>query len=82
MPVLLRVKGYKVLFYEADLDEPPHVHVSRQGRQAKFWLNPVRTARAGRFRPIELREVERILSANLDFLLRAWEREQHKRVDR
>jgi len=82
MPVVLRLKGYKFWFYEADLDEPPHVHASRQGRQAKFWLRPVRAARAGRFRPVDLREVERILNANLDFLLSAWEREQRKRVDR
>lgn len=29
MPVVLRVKGYRFWFYEADLDEPPHVHIVR-----------------------------------------------------
>ncbi|PTL35031.1 hypothetical protein CLG94_11840 [Candidatus Methylomirabilis limnetica] len=44
----MRVKDYKFWFYEADLDERPHVHVGKQGREAKFWLKPVGWARAGR----------------------------------
>ncbi len=82
MPVILRVKGYKFWFYEADLDEPPHVHVGLAGRVAKFWLEPVKVARMGRFTPRELRETERIIGDNHDFLLRAWEREQSKHVNR
>ncbi len=81
MPVVLRVKGYKFWFYEADLDEPPHVHVGREDKEAKYWLNSVRLARAGRFRPNELREIERILNENLDFLLSAWESEQSRRAN-
>lgn len=80
MPVILRVKGYRFWFYEADLDEPAHVHIGKEGREAKYWLNPVAVARAGRFRPVSLREIERIIEENLDFLLRAWEKEQNKRA--
>lgn len=82
MPVVLRIKGYKFWFYEADLDEPPHVHVGKESKEAKFWLNPVKLARAGRFKPVELRAIERILHDQLDFLLNAWEKEMHKRADR
>lgn len=81
MPVVLCVKGYKFWFYEADLDEPPHVHVGRDNREAKFWLKPVRLARAGRFKPAEVREVERIIADNLDFLMNAWAGEQSKRAN-
>lgn len=81
MPVVLRVKSYKFWFYEADLDEPPHVHVGTEGKEAKYWLEPVRLARAGRFKPVELREIERIIEDNLSFLLNAWAREQGKRVN-
>jgi hypothetical protein len=82
MPVVLRVKGYKFWFYEADLDEPPHVHVGRESKEAKFWLDPIKQARAGRFRPVELREIERILNDHRSFLLGAWESEQRKRANR
>ncbi len=51
MPVILRVKGYKFWFYEADLGEPHHVHAGNEGREAKFWLEPIQLARAGRFKP-------------------------------
>ena len=79
MPVVLRVKGYRFWFYEADLDEPAHIHVGKEGREAKFWLNPVEIASAGRFRPVDLREIERIIHDNFGFLLGAWEKEQNKR---
>ena len=46
MPVVLRVNGYKFFFYEADVaNEPPHVHVTKEGNEAKFWLDPVRVER-------------------------------------
>ena len=55
----------------ADIVEPPHVHVGKSGNEAKFWLQPVKVAREGRFRPVDLREIERIIEDNLDFHLKA-----------
>ena len=82
MPVVLRVKGYKFFFYQADVaNEPPHVHVTKAGDEAKFWLDPVRVARAGRFRKSDLREIERIIEDNLEFLLNAWKEEKRKHVN-
>ena len=82
MPVVLRVKGYKFWFYEADLNEPPHVHVGKESREAKFWLKPVALARAGRLKPVDLQEIKRIIEDNHDFLVRAWDKEQSKRANR
>ena len=82
MPVVLRVNGYKFFFYEADVaNEPPHVHVTKEGNEAKFWLNPVKAVREGRFRKNELRDIERIINSNLEFLLGAWEKEKNKHVN-
>ena len=81
MPVVLRVKGYKFWFYEADLDEPPHVHVGKEDREAKFWLGSVKVVRSGRFKPAELREIERIINDNRDFLLNTWKKERSKRAN-
>lgn len=43
MPVLLRLEGYRFFFYsyEGEPREPPHVHVRKDGCEAKFWLTPV-----------------------------------------
>lgn len=81
MPIVLRVKGYRFWFYEADLDEPPHVHVGKERQEAKYWLDPVKRARAGKFKPVDLREIERIINDNQAFLLGAWKQEQSKRAN-
>lgn len=82
MPIVLRVRGYRFWFYEADLDEPPHVHVGKGGKKAKYWLTPIALARSRRFRDHELHEIERIVVKYQDDILRAWRKEQHKRGNR
>ena len=44
MPTVLRIQGYRVGFFSADWDEPPHVHVTKGGNTGKFWLKPVQLA--------------------------------------
>jgi len=43
MPVVFRLNGFKFFFYsnEGDPREPPHIHVTKGGAKAKFWLRPV-----------------------------------------
>jgi len=82
MPVVLRVRGYRFWFYSADLDEPPHVHVGKEGKEAKFWMNPIAMAKAGRFREQQLSEITRILVEFQDDILEAWERERRRRDER
>jgi hypothetical protein len=65
----------------ADVAEPPHIHVGKDGNEAKFWLKPIKIAREGKFCPVDLREIERIIEDNLDFLLKAWEAEKGKHVN-
>jgi len=82
MPVVLRVKGYRFWFYEVDLDEPPHVHVGKGDKEAKYWVEPIALARPGRFRDYELNEIRRILTAYKNDILEAWGKEQQKRGNR
>ena len=82
MPVVLRIKGYRFWFYEADLDEPPHVHVGKEGHEAKYWLAPPALANSRGFRDHELSEIERILTDYQNDILQVWRREQGKRDQR
>lgn len=82
MPVVLRVGRYKFWFYEADLDEPPHVHVGSAGSEAKFWLNPISQARARGFREHELNDIAKITLEHRGQLLLAWKEEKKKRDNR
>ena len=82
MPVVLRIKGYKFWFYQADLDEPPHVHIGKDGREAKYWIDPISMARSGRFRDHELNQIETILAKYRDRILAVWHEEANKRENR
>jgi hypothetical protein len=42
MPTVLRIGPYRFFFYAGDRDEPPHIHVEREDKIAKCWLNPIR----------------------------------------
>jgi len=57
MPVVLRIRGYRFWFYEADLGEPPHIHAGKEGKEAKYWINPVTLAKSRGFRGHELNEI-------------------------
>ena len=42
MPLVFRHNGYRFHFFsnEGDPREPVHVHVTKDGNDAKFWLQP------------------------------------------
>ena len=73
MPVALREGPCRFFFYSGDRDEPRHVHVMRDNRVAKFWLDPVRIDRSGGLRRSEIRQVQRIIQENQNALLEAWD---------
>ena len=73
MPTVLRIAGFRIAFFAADIDEPVHVHVSREENEAKYWLEPfVRLSKNKGFRGHELTEIESILNRNRKKLLKAW----------
>ena len=72
MPTVLRIKGYRFGFFSADGDEPPHVHVSKDGNQAKFWLDPVHLAKDAGFARHELAEIFDLVREHQQQLLKGW----------
>lgn len=78
MPTVLRSGPYRFFFYSSDGDEPPHVHVKRDDRAAKYWLEPVRYEWSVGFRPVELRRIQAIIAENLELLLEAWNEYFHQ----
>ena len=63
---------YLFIFYASDGEEPPHVHVQREHRVGKFWLDPVRLERRGRFGRSEIHRIERILERDQAHLMASW----------
>jgi len=72
MPTLLRWNGYRFFFYSADLWEPAHVHVARDGREAKIWLHDMTVAVNLGFRAHDLNEIVRTVRDYRDAFLEAW----------
>ena len=71
-PTVLRSGPYRFYFFSSDRNEPPHVHVARETKVAKFWLNPVRLASNLGFSENELRRIEPLVSEHRLHLLKAW----------
>jgi hypothetical protein len=64
MPTILQDGPYRVFFHAGDADEPPHVHVERDDKIAKFWLEPVRLEKSGRFGRMEIDRLQRLVEKN------------------
>jgi hypothetical protein len=72
MPTTFRVGPYRFFFYASDRDEPHHIHVDRDDKVAKFWLDPVRLQNSGGFNRFELKQIHSIITENHDALMEAW----------
>lgn len=72
MPTIAKIGAYRVFFYASDRREPVHVHVEREDKVAKFWLDPIRLARSGGFSRKELTRIQRRLREHQEPLIEAW----------
>jgi hypothetical protein len=72
VPTILRSGPYRLFFYSADGNEPPHVHIVRDACYAKYWLHPVMLARSKGFGPRELTGIERLVDEHAFFITKAW----------
>ena len=75
MPVVFRHKGFRFYFFsnEGNPREPVHIHVMKDGIDAKFWLWPdVVVAYNDGFGAKTLRELIEIIAHRRQFLTSAW----------
>jgi hypothetical protein len=74
MLTALRTGPYRFYSYSYDCREPRHMHVDREHRSAKFWLDPdVALAANHGYSRRELREIERIMRDHLETLRHEWD---------
>jgi hypothetical protein len=72
MPTVLRVGPYRFFFYAGDGGEPAHVHVERDDKEAKFWLEPIRLERTFGFKRKEINEIGELVEQHQEVLLESW----------
>lgn len=76
MPVVFRHKGFRFHFYsnEGEPREPQHIHVLKDGIDAKFWLWPdVVVAYNDGYSARALRELTEIIEQRRDEIALAWD---------
>lgn len=72
MPTVFGHGLYSFVFFSSDRGEPPRVHVKRDRRIVKFWLNPVVMAKNRGFPGHELNQIARLVTQHEQTLLEAW----------
>jgi len=72
MPTIKHIGPYRIFFYAGDKSEPPHVHVERENKVAKFWIDPVHLQSGGKFRAREIKRIQRIVMEHQKEFLEAW----------
>ena len=74
MPTALRIGPYRFYFYSYDCGEPRHMHVDRENKSAKFWLDPVVSLADNHgYSRKDLRKIEQITKENLEVLRNEWD---------
>jgi len=72
VPTIKFVGQHRFFFASCDGGEPPHVHIEHDGKVAKFWLQPVKKAKAGRLSQYQLNTIERLVSEHQVEFIKAW----------
>ncbi|MDE2886815.1 MAG: DUF4160 domain-containing protein [Gemmatimonadota bacterium] len=74
MPTIRDITGpYRFFFFSFDCNEPKHVHVQREKRICKFWLEPISLCKNQGFSPHELNRIRRAIRANVFLILENWD---------
>jgi hypothetical protein len=71
-PTVRTIGPYRFFFYSGDGDEPPHIHVERDDKTAKFWLEPVRLHRSGGFSRKEINPIQKLVEENQELFIGRW----------
>jgi hypothetical protein len=78
LPTVLKISSYRFHFYSNEGDEPPHIHVAFDDSECKFWLNPVGLAKNMGIPAHRLREIERMVYQNQEFLLEKFHEHKYR----
>lgn len=73
MPKIKDIAGpYWFFFYSFDCNEPLHIHVRREKRTCKFWIDPIMLAANHGFTARELNMIRKLIKSHRDIIVEAW----------
>jgi hypothetical protein len=71
MPTIKTIQGFRFFFYSNDHD-PPHIHVEKGNKTAKFLLEPVVLIKSKRFNATELKKIRNLVTENVELFKIKW----------
>ena len=72
MPTVFEINGYRFFFYSNENDEPIHIHVSKGGAEAKYWLIPIDEVYSYGFSSRERKEIKGLITLNASKIIKKW----------
>jgi hypothetical protein len=73
MPTIREISGpYRLFFFSFDCGEPKHLHVQRERKVCKYWMEPIALASNHGFSAVELNAIRQLLETNRTKILEAW----------
>jgi hypothetical protein len=73
MPTIREIPSpYRLFFFSFDCGEPKHIHIQRERKVCKYWMEPIALASNHGFNAVELNSVRQILKDNRIKILEAW----------
>ena len=72
MPTVRIIGPYRFYFFSHEPNEPPHIHVDREGFSAKFWLEEISLANNIGFRQKELNRLHALVTKHHNQFLDKW----------
>ncbi|MDF1600850.1 DUF4160 domain-containing protein [Mesorhizobium sp. YIM 152430] len=72
MPTLLIWHGYKFRFYALDIDEPLHVHIVKDGKSLKVWLQSLEITTNKGYNEREVARLLTVVAERRDDWMGAW----------
>lgn len=72
MPTVFEWKGWRFVFYSLDRPEPPHVHIYKDRKETKVWLESLTVARNKRCTDKELKDLLDVVRLHRQEFLERW----------
>ena len=73
MPTIRGIQSsYRLFFFSFDCGEPMHVHVQRERKVCKYWMEPVAFASNHGFSAVELNTIRQLLEDNRIKIKEVW----------
>jgi hypothetical protein len=72
MPRVFEWKGWRFEFYSLDFAEPPHIHIRKDRKETKIWLENMAIARNKRCTDKELNELLDVVRSHRQEFLERW----------